>query len=85
MSEEKLVARESQLERIGTAFYTSFMGIKSVSIPSLLSQVSPFTIQPSAEELPPLGTCSVSVQYTSSLCQRLHTVLELEVENGERR
>ncbi|XP_031463677.1 deleted in lung and esophageal cancer protein 1 isoform X2 [Phasianus colchicus] len=47
-------------------------------------EVSPFTIQPSAEELPPLGTCSVSVQYVSLLCQRLHTVLELEVENGER-
>ncbi|OXB72662.1 UNVERIFIED_CONTAM: hypothetical protein H355_007677 [Colinus virginianus] len=47
-------------------------------------EVSPFTIQPSAEEIPPLGVCRVSVQYTSLLCQRLHTVLELEVENGER-
>ncbi|XP_021244314.1 deleted in lung and esophageal cancer protein 1 isoform X2 [Numida meleagris] len=47
-------------------------------------EVSPFIIQPSAEEMPPLGICSVSVQYTSLLCQRLHTVLELEVENGER-
>ncbi|KAM6117322.1 LOW QUALITY PROTEIN: deleted in lung and esophageal cancer protein 1-like [Pterocles gutturalis] len=46
-------------------------------------EVSPFTIQPSAGEIPPLGTCSVSVQFTSSLCQRLQTVLELEVENGE--
>ena len=61
------------------------MGIKNVSIPSLLSQVSPFTIQPPAEEIPPLGSCRVSVQYMSLLCQRLHTVLELEVENGERR
>uniref|UniRef100_A0A8V1AB76 DLEC1 cilia and flagella associated protein n=1 Tax=Gallus gallus TaxID=9031 RepID=A0A8V1AB76_CHICK len=47
-------------------------------------EVSPFTIQPPAEEIPPLGSCSVSVQYMSLLCQRLHTVLELEVENGER-
>ncbi|XP_072184617.1 deleted in lung and esophageal cancer protein 1 [Excalfactoria chinensis] len=46
--------------------------------------ISPFTIQPSAEEIPPLGTCTVSVQYTSLLCQHLHTVLELEVENGEK-
>ncbi|NWR60365.1 DLEC1 protein, partial [Bucorvus abyssinicus] len=46
-------------------------------------EVSPFTIQPSAGEIPPLGTCSVSVQFTSLLCQRLQTVLELEVENGE--
>ncbi|NXT57877.1 DLEC1 protein, partial [Pluvianellus socialis] len=46
-------------------------------------EVSPFTIQPFAGEIPPLGTCSVSVQFTSLLCQRLQTVLELEVENGE--
>ncbi|NWS56289.1 DLEC1 protein, partial [Chunga burmeisteri] len=46
-------------------------------------EVSPFTIQPSAGEIPPLGICSVSVQFTSLLCQRLQTVLELEVENGE--
>ncbi|KFQ17371.1 Deleted in lung and esophageal cancer protein 1, partial [Merops nubicus] len=46
-------------------------------------EVSPFTIQPSAGEIPPLGVCSVSVQFTSLLCQRLQTVLELEVENGE--
>ncbi|KFP20300.1 Deleted in lung and esophageal cancer protein 1, partial [Egretta garzetta] len=46
-------------------------------------EVSLFTIQPSAGEIPPLGTCSVSVQFTSLLCQRLQTVLELEVENGE--
>ncbi|NXN13017.1 DLEC1 protein, partial [Indicator maculatus] len=46
-------------------------------------EVSPFTIQPSAGEIPPLGSCSVSVHFTSLLCQRLQTVLELEVENGE--
>ncbi|NXU58869.1 DLEC1 protein, partial [Turnix velox] len=46
-------------------------------------EVSPFTIQPSAGEIPPLGVCSVSVQFTSLLPQRLQTVLELEVENGE--
>uniref|UniRef100_A0A8C6IWU7 DLEC1 cilia and flagella associated protein n=1 Tax=Melopsittacus undulatus TaxID=13146 RepID=A0A8C6IWU7_MELUD len=46
-------------------------------------KVSPFTIQPSAGEIPPLGVCTVSVQFTSLRCQRLHTVLELEVEDGE--
>ncbi|XP_040446900.1 deleted in lung and esophageal cancer protein 1 [Falco naumanni] len=46
-------------------------------------EVSPFIIQPSAGEIPPLGICSVSVQFTSLLCQRLQTVLELEVENGK--
>ncbi|NXP25648.1 DLEC1 protein, partial [Scytalopus superciliaris] len=48
-------------------------------------EVSPFTIQPSAGEIAPLGICSVSVQFTSLQCQRLQTVLELEVENGEGR
>uniref|UniRef100_A0A8B9IRW2 DLEC1 cilia and flagella associated protein n=1 Tax=Amazona collaria TaxID=241587 RepID=A0A8B9IRW2_9PSIT len=46
-------------------------------------EVSPFTIQPSAGKILPLGTCTVSVQFTSLRCQRLHTVLELEVENGK--
>ncbi|KAI1242552.1 Deleted in lung and esophageal cancer protein 1, partial [Lamprotornis superbus] len=46
-------------------------------------EVSSFTIQPSAGEIPPLGLCRVSVQFTSLQCQRLQTVLELEVENGE--
>ncbi|NXE90540.1 DLEC1 protein, partial [Menura novaehollandiae] len=46
-------------------------------------EVSPFTIQPSAGKIPPLGLCSVSVQFTSLQCQRLQTILELEVENGE--
>ncbi|XP_067386498.1 deleted in lung and esophageal cancer protein 1-like [Emydura macquarii macquarii] len=44
---------------------------------------SPFTIQPSDGELPPLGKCSVSVLFKALLCQRLQTVLELAVKNGE--
>ncbi|NXQ58089.1 DLEC1 protein, partial [Anthoscopus minutus] len=46
-------------------------------------EISAFTIQPSAGEIPPLGLCRVSVQFTSLQCQRLQTVLELEVENGK--
>ncbi|XP_059725514.1 deleted in lung and esophageal cancer protein 1 [Haemorhous mexicanus] len=46
-------------------------------------EVSTFTIQPSAGEIPPLGRCRVSVHFTPLQCQRLQTVLELEVENGE--
>ncbi|NXQ13304.1 DLEC1 protein, partial [Peucedramus taeniatus] len=46
-------------------------------------EVSTFTIQPSAGEIPPLGLCTVSVQFTSLQCRRLQTVLELEVENGK--
>ncbi|OWK58476.1 Deleted in lung and esophageal cancer protein 1 [Lonchura striata] len=46
-------------------------------------EVSTFTILPSSGEIPPLGLCTVSVHFTSLQCQRLQTVLELEVENGE--
>uniref|UniRef100_A0A8C3XXP0 DLEC1 cilia and flagella associated protein n=1 Tax=Catharus ustulatus TaxID=91951 RepID=A0A8C3XXP0_CATUS len=46
-------------------------------------EVSSFTIQPSAGEIAPLSLCRVSVQFTALQCQRLQTVLELEVENGE--
>uniref|UniRef100_A0A8C0UHG9 DLEC1 cilia and flagella associated protein n=1 Tax=Cyanistes caeruleus TaxID=156563 RepID=A0A8C0UHG9_CYACU len=46
-------------------------------------EVSTFSIQPSAGEIPPLGLCRVSVQFTALQCQRLQTVLELEVENGK--
>ncbi|NWH79910.1 DLEC1 protein, partial [Piaya cayana] len=46
-------------------------------------EVSPFTIQPSSGEIPPLGACTVSVRFTSLLCRRLQTALELEVENGK--
>ncbi|XP_041264495.1 deleted in lung and esophageal cancer protein 1 [Onychostruthus taczanowskii] len=46
-------------------------------------EVSTFTIQPSAGKIPPLGLCTVSVHFTALQCQRLQTVLELEVENGE--
>ncbi|XP_042328214.1 deleted in lung and esophageal cancer protein 1 isoform X2 [Sceloporus undulatus] len=45
-------------------------------------EASPFTIKPSSGELGPLGTCSVSVLFTSYMCQFLQTVLEMEVENG---
>lgn len=70
-----------QVQRFTLALQAS----KKIPVSSLLSQVSPFTIQPSAGEIPPLGSCSVSVQFTSLLCQRLQTILELEVENGEGR
>ncbi|XP_069715340.1 deleted in lung and esophageal cancer protein 1 [Phaenicophaeus curvirostris] len=46
-------------------------------------EVSPFTIQPSSGKISPLGSCTVSVQFTSLLCLRLQTVLDLEVENGK--
>ncbi|XP_062982585.1 deleted in lung and esophageal cancer protein 1 [Elgaria multicarinata webbii] len=45
-------------------------------------EASPFRVQPPSGELYPLGKCCVSVLFTSYVCQRLQTVLEMEVENG---
>nr|XP_060639346.1 deleted in lung and esophageal cancer protein 1 [Anolis sagrei ordinatus] len=45
-------------------------------------ETSPFTIEPSSGELGPLDVCSVSVLFSSYMCQRLQTVLVMEVENG---
>ncbi|XP_041533320.1 deleted in lung and esophageal cancer protein 1 [Microtus oregoni] len=44
--------------------------------------VSPFDIEPLSGQLHPLGECKVTVTLETSHCQRLQTVLELEVENG---
>ncbi|XP_076985910.1 deleted in lung and esophageal cancer protein 1-like isoform X3 [Tamandua tetradactyla] len=44
--------------------------------------VSPFNIEPSNGQLYPLGECKVNVTLEALQCQTLHTVLELEVENG---
>ncbi|NP_796091.2 deleted in lung and esophageal cancer protein 1 homolog isoform 1 [Mus musculus] len=44
--------------------------------------VSPFDIEPFCGQLLPLGECRVTITLEASQCQRLQTVLELEVENG---
>ncbi|XP_008066530.1 deleted in lung and esophageal cancer protein 1 isoform X2 [Carlito syrichta] len=44
--------------------------------------VSPFNIEPSSGQLHPLGECRVNITLEALHCQRLQTVLELEVENG---
>ncbi|XP_053456832.1 deleted in lung and esophageal cancer protein 1 isoform X5 [Nycticebus coucang] len=44
--------------------------------------VSPFHIEPSSGQLHPLGECSVDITLEALHCQRLQTVLELQVENG---
>ncbi|XP_056375657.1 deleted in lung and esophageal cancer protein 1 isoform X2 [Hyla sarda] len=44
---------------------------------------SSFSFSPESGALPPLGTAEVSVVFKPLSCQRLETVLELEVENGE--
>ncbi|MEE6467413.1 hypothetical protein FKM82_007232 [Ascaphus truei] len=46
-------------------------------------ETSQFSIHPASGELLPLGTAKVSVLFTPLVCQRLQTVLELEVENGQ--
>uniref|UniRef100_A0A8C5P4T4 Deleted in lung and esophageal cancer 1 n=1 Tax=Jaculus jaculus TaxID=51337 RepID=A0A8C5P4T4_JACJA len=45
-------------------------------------QGSPFDIEPWSGQLHPLGECQVVVTLEASHCQRLQTVLQLEVENG---
>ncbi|XP_075068288.1 deleted in lung and esophageal cancer protein 1 isoform X2 [Mixophyes fleayi] len=44
---------------------------------------SQFSISPESGVLQPLGTARLSVLFKPLTCQRLETVLELEVENGE--
>ncbi|XP_075683446.1 deleted in lung and esophageal cancer protein 1 isoform X2 [Rhinoderma darwinii] len=44
---------------------------------------SRFSVSPESGVLSPLGTAEVSVVFKPLTCQRLETVLELEVENGE--
>uniref|UniRef100_A0ABK0LUT3 DLEC1 cilia and flagella associated protein n=1 Tax=Rattus norvegicus TaxID=10116 RepID=A0ABK0LUT3_RAT len=43
---------------------------------------SSLDIDPFCGQLPPLGECRVTITLEASHCQRLQTVLELEVENG---
>ncbi|XP_046292600.1 deleted in lung and esophageal cancer protein 1 isoform X3 [Marmota monax] len=45
-------------------------------------QASPLDIEPSSGYLYPLGECQVTVTLEALHCQRLQTVLELEVEKG---
>ncbi|XP_069503787.1 deleted in lung and esophageal cancer protein 1 isoform X2 [Ambystoma mexicanum] len=45
--------------------------------------VSQFSVHPPCGELTPLGSETVSVLFKALSCQRLQTVLELEVENGD--
>ncbi|XP_058411073.1 deleted in lung and esophageal cancer protein 1 [Diceros bicornis minor] len=44
--------------------------------------VSPFNIEPSSSQVQPLGECRVNITFEALHCQRLQTVLELEVVNG---
>ncbi|XP_029442886.1 deleted in lung and esophageal cancer protein 1 [Rhinatrema bivittatum] len=46
-------------------------------------KMSQFTITPSSGELLPLSSATVSVLFYPLIRQHLHTVLELEIENGE--
>ncbi|XP_025740102.2 deleted in lung and esophageal cancer protein 1 isoform X5 [Callorhinus ursinus] len=44
--------------------------------------VSPFDIEPSSGQIHPLGECRVNITWEAKQCQRLQTILELEVVNG---
>ncbi|XP_035582680.1 deleted in lung and esophageal cancer protein 1 isoform X5 [Zalophus californianus] len=45
-------------------------------------KVSPFDIEPSSGQIHPLGECRVNITWEAKQCQRLQTILELEVVNG---
>lgn len=47
------------------------------------AEQSQFTVLPPSGELHPLGSETVSILFEAFVCQRLQTVLELVVENGE--
>jgi hypothetical protein len=61
------------------------IGLESSLFPLHRPQVSPFDIEPFCGQLLPLGECRVTITLEASQCQRLQTVLELEVENGSGR
>ncbi|XP_053571638.1 LOW QUALITY PROTEIN: deleted in lung and esophageal cancer protein 1 [Bombina bombina] len=47
-------------------------------------EVSQLFVHPDSGKLPPLGSATVSVIFQPLVCQRLQTVLDLEIEQGER-
>ncbi|XP_045392550.1 deleted in lung and esophageal cancer protein 1 isoform X1 [Lemur catta] len=53
-----------------------------VCLEERLEDVSPFDIEPSSGQLHPLRECRVDVTLEALHCQRLQSVLELQVENG---
>ncbi|KAF4024161.1 hypothetical protein G4228_016116 [Cervus hanglu yarkandensis] len=71
-----------QIRNLSPLPATWAMKESQASLQERREDVSPFDIEPSSGQVQPLGECRVSVTLEARRCQRLQTVLELEVVNG---
>ncbi|KAI4563992.1 hypothetical protein MJG53_021113, partial [Ovis ammon polii x Ovis aries] len=68
-----------QIRNLSQLPATWAMKESQVSLQERQENVSPFDIEPSSGQVQPLGECRVSITLEARRCQRLQTVLELEV------
>uniref|UniRef100_A0A452FIH2 DLEC1 cilia and flagella associated protein n=1 Tax=Capra hircus TaxID=9925 RepID=A0A452FIH2_CAPHI len=71
-----------QIRNLSQLPATWAMKESQVSLQERQEDVSPFDIEPSSGQVQPLGECRVSITLEARRCQRLQTVLELEVVDG---
>ncbi|XP_040335728.1 deleted in lung and esophageal cancer protein 1 isoform X1 [Herpailurus yagouaroundi] len=71
-----------QIQNISQLPATWCMKESLVCLQERQESVSPFDIEPSSGQIPALGECRVTITLEAKQCQRLQTVLELEVVNG---
>ncbi|XP_072582566.1 deleted in lung and esophageal cancer protein 1 isoform X18 [Vulpes vulpes] len=71
-----------QIQNISQLPATWCMKESPVYLQERHEDVSPFDIEPSSGQIHPLGECRVNITLEAKQCQRLQTVLELEVVNG---
>ncbi|XP_010339800.3 deleted in lung and esophageal cancer protein 1 isoform X2 [Saimiri boliviensis] len=71
-----------QIQNVSPLPATWCMKESPVCLQERPEDASPFDIEPSSGQLHPLGECRVDITLEALHCQRLQTVLELEVENG---
>ncbi|XP_072649439.1 deleted in lung and esophageal cancer protein 1 isoform X8 [Canis lupus baileyi] len=71
-----------QIQNISQLPATWCMKESPVCLQERHEDVSPFDIEPSSGQIHPLGECRVNITLEAKQCQRLQTVLELEVVNG---
>ncbi|XP_005222609.2 deleted in lung and esophageal cancer protein 1 isoform X1 [Bos taurus] len=71
-----------QIRNLSQLPATWAMKESQVSLQERQEGVSPFDIEPSSGQVQPLGECRVSITLEAQHCQRLQTVLELEVVDG---
>ncbi|XP_059018063.1 deleted in lung and esophageal cancer protein 1 isoform X3 [Mustela lutreola] len=72
-----------QIQNVSQLLATWCMKESLVCLQERGEDVSPFDIEPSSGQIHPLGECRVTITLEAKQCQRLQTVLELEVVNGD--